>query len=231
MINPQWLSGAYIVENKALDYDADDSFGLTTKPTDIICTPYRQFVSKYPERTSYFQPVIDQLEYVAPAIVGAAPYVIVEGITDYYALKLVQSKTTGVSVMPGCGAGASGPLISWLLGRGERFILVLDDDAAGKAAAKRYSEGWFLAENNVATLGELVPSFAGKKLEGLLSSETKSAIKTALNKNSTPTKKEIGLYLAELYALGQAANGALSDTTQKNLRLVLSSAVERLKLQ
>lgn len=138
MINPQWLSGAYIVENTALDYDSDDSFAFTTKPTNIVCTAYRQFVSQYPERTSYFQPVIDQLEYVAPAIIGSPPYVIVEGITDFYALKLVQDKLAKTSIMPGCGAGSSGALISWLLGRGEKFILVLDDDSAGKAAAKRY---------------------------------------------------------------------------------------------
>jgi predicted ATPase len=60
MINPRWLAGAYLVENKAVDYDSDDSFGLTTKPTNIVCTPYRQFVASYPDRTSYFQPVIRQ---------------------------------------------------------------------------------------------------------------------------------------------------------------------------
>jgi hypothetical protein len=83
MINPRWLSGAFIIENAALDYDSDDAFGLTTKPTNIKATSYRDFVSQYPNRTSYFQPVIEKLEYVSPAVIGNAPFVIVEGITDY----------------------------------------------------------------------------------------------------------------------------------------------------
>jgi hypothetical protein len=231
MINPQWLSGAYIVENKALDYDSDDSFGLTTKPTNIVSTPYRQFVSNYPERTSYFQPVIDQLEYVAPAIVGSAPYIIVEGITDFYALKLVENTSSEISIMPGCGAGSSGPLISWLLGRGEKFILVLDDDKAGNAAATRYANEWLLSENSVATLGQLIPAFSGRKLEGLLSSETTEAIKAALQKTSAPTKKEIGLYLAELYALGNSGAAVLSASTRENLQNVLKEAIKRLAAQ
>lgn len=76
MINPRWLSGAYIVENTALDYDVGDSFGLTTKPTDIKATSYREFVSSYPLRSSYFQPVIEKLEYVTPEI-GKRPAITV----------------------------------------------------------------------------------------------------------------------------------------------------------
>ena len=130
MINPQWLSGAYIIENTALDHDSADAFGLSTRPTNIIATSYKQFVAQSPSRTSYFQPVIEKLEYVTPEIVGSAPYLIIEGISDYYALKLVKeicdSEVT-ISLMPGCGAGASGPLLSLLLGRGEKFIVLLDD--------------------------------------------------------------------------------------------------------
>jgi hypothetical protein len=228
MINPQWLSGAYIVENTALDYDSDDSFGLTTKPTNVVCTPYRKFVSQSPSRSSYFQPVIDQLQYVAPEIIGSAPYIIVEGISDYYALKLVQGDAAPVSIMPGAGAGASGPLISLLLGRGERFILVLDDDRAGKLALRRYVDEWFLSEDFVVTLGQLDSEFSGKRLEGLLSTETKNSIKVALNRTSAPSKKEIGLFLAEMYALGQTES--LSDDTKANLHKVLVKATERLNL-
>ena len=230
MINPQWLSGAYIVENTALDYDSEDSFGLTTRPTNIVCSPYRHFVSQRPNRTSYFQPVIDQLEYVAPAIVGSPPYIIVEGITDFYALKLAQCEQAGVSLMPGCGAGSSGPLISWLLGRGEKFILILDDDKAGRAAAKRYIEEWFLSEDSIATLGQLVASLGGKKLEDLLSPETKMTIGIALGKQGTLSKKEIGLYLAEQSAIG-AHPSFLSSVTREGLLEVVKKASERLAAQ
>jgi hypothetical protein len=77
----------------------------------------------------------------------------------------------------------------------------------------------------------LVPQFAGKKLESLISAETKSAIKAALSKTNMPSKKEIGLYLAELFALGNTDPAALSDTTKRNLREMLIKAGERLDAQ
>jgi hypothetical protein len=132
--------GRFVVTTTAIDHDSDDAFGLTTKPTNIIATNYRQFVANYPTRTSYFQPVIEQLEYITPELIGSPPFLLVEGITDYYALKFVFDKwsTKTFALMPGCGAGASGPQISSMLGRGERFIVLLDDDKAGKQAAQRY---------------------------------------------------------------------------------------------
>src|SRR5438477_9464106 len=82
MINPRWLSGTCIVENTAIDHDSDDAFGLSTKSTDVVATRYRHFVAQYPTRTSYFQPIIEKLLYVTPELLGRAPYLIVEGITD-----------------------------------------------------------------------------------------------------------------------------------------------------
>jgi AAA15 family ATPase/GTPase len=232
MINPRWLSGAYIVENTALDYDSDESFDLTSKPTNILCTPYRQFVSTYPNRSSYFQPVIEQLEYIAPEIIGASPFLIVEGISDYYALRLVQQLSgtlQKISIMPGCGAGASGPLLSWLLGRGERFLLLLDDDTAGRSAAKRYRGEWHLSEELVLTLGEMNSSLKGKKLESLLSDETKAAMKAAtkaeIGKAATMTKKEIGLFLAEACSVGKS--DFLSAATKDRLNSILMFAIRK----
>jgi predicted ATPase len=161
MINPRWLSGAYIVENTALDYDADDAFNLMAKPTNIRATPYRMFVSQYPSRTSYFQPVIEKLEYVTPEVVGNGPFVIVEGISDYYALRLafdMRAKPPRFSLMPGCGSGASGPLLSLLLGRGESFLLLVDDDKAGRKEKVRYQSEWCLRPGQVLTVADLDPT-------------------------------------------------------------------------
>src|SRR4051794_3375524 len=44
-------------------------------PTNVKATPYRHFVSEYPNRTSYFQPVIEKLQYVSPDVVGDTRYV------------------------------------------------------------------------------------------------------------------------------------------------------------
>ncbi len=224
MIDPRWLSGAYIVENTAIDYDTDDTFGLSTKPTNVKATPYRQFVSSYPNRTSYFQPVIEKLGYTAPAILGTSPFAIVEGITDYYALKLVKDQVKAYSrfsILPGDGAGSSGPLVSLLLGRGEKFLLLFDDDKKGKQEAKRYAEQWILPSDCVLTLKDIDSRFDGFQLESLLCDETMSKIKTWLGQAEKPSKKQIGLYLAECCATSSGL-GALGTRSIENLSAVLS---------
>lgn len=224
MINPRWLSGAYIVENTALDYDSGDTFGLTSKPTDIKITKYRDFVSQHPTRSSYFQPVVEKLEYASPEIIGVEPFVIVEGISDYYALRLaaqVGSANLRFRLLPGVGAGSCGPLISLLLGRGDRFIMLLDDDKAGKKEAERYKSEWFLSEDSVFTLAAIDDGFAGKQIEGFLDSETLKIIQDRLRMSGKPSKKQIGWYLAEMCAAG-ADRGCLSSNTLASLTKVLS---------
>lgn len=217
MINPRWLSAAYIVENGAIDYDAVDNFELNTGPTNITATSYRKFVSEHPNRTSYFQPVLEKLEYVTPEIIGSAPYLLVEGITDYYAIRYARERSpknySKFALMPGVGAGASGPLISYLIGRGEQFLVLLDDDEAGRAAASRYRQEWFLPEEAVKTLGDIDVLFKGKRLESLLSSATKAQISSKIGKTSVPSKKEMGFFLAECCAAPNEAIDLSGETT------------------
>jgi len=230
MVNPHWLSGAYIVENTAIDYDAEDIVGLGVRPTNIKATGYRAFVGEHPNRTSYFQPVIEKLEYVVPSLVGAAPFLILEGISDYNAFSLAKidaAELEAFSLMPGGGSGASGPLISLLLGRGERFLVLLDDDAEGRAAAERYRTNWSLSDRQVATLGDLVPEFKGRRLEGLLCSETMELAKVALAMGAKPSKKQIGLYLAEAVAVGKGGAG-VGRQAHTDLRRIMTVAAERI---
>lgn len=226
MINPRWLSAAYIIENSALDYDKADSFDLDTKPTKITATPYRQFVSKFPTRSSYFQPVIEKLEYVSPEVVGAGPYVIIEGISDYYALELARRQRGSklrFNLMPGAGSGASGPLISQMMGQGQRFIVLLDDDREGKAAVLRYRDGWYLDNKTVITLADLNADFKGKALEKILSQETIDAVKASLESTTQPNKKQIGWYLAEACASPSSPTDFLSRETLENLTSILEA--------
>jgi ABC-type Mn2+/Zn2+ transport system ATPase subunit len=222
MIEPRWLSGAYIVENTSIDYDQEDTFGLATKPTNIQATPYRQFVSAYPTRSSYFQPVIEKLGYSSPQILGTAPFVIVEGITDFYALKLAQLKEPKLNrfcLLPGDGAGSSGPLVSLLLGRSEKFCLLFDDDKEGKAQALRFRTNWILDDDAVFTLARVSSDFSGMQLESLLGEETIATIKTALNLTSKPSKQQIGIYLAEACAIQNF--DAFEKTSYERLNIIL----------
>lgn len=230
MINPQWLSGGYIVQNAALDFDSDDSFGLDTKPTEITATRYRDFVSQYPTRSSYFQPVIEKLEYVTPEIVGEEPYLIVEGITDFYALRLTilnNNLNLPFRIMPGTGAGSSGTLISMLLGRGEKFAILLDDDNAGRAAKHKYINEWFLASNQAFTLGDLSNEYSDMQLERLLLQKSVELIKKNLGLHSAPNKKQLGWYLAESCAQTEH-KGYLTKETYDDLAKVLRDVAAKL---
>lgn len=230
MINPRWLSAAFIVENTSIDYDSNDSFELNSKPTDVIATPYRHFVSQSPTRASYFQPIVEKLEYVSPEIVGSSPYLLVEGITDYYALKYVANfsggRFDGFRIMPGTGAGASGPLISYMIGRGDRFIVVLDDDKPGRRAEDTYTENYFLSSGTALTIGKINARFQNMRLEGLIDNDTNELVKQHFSTNKSPTKKQIGLYLSEFCATEM--KGALSNMSFDNILAVLDYARERL---
>lgn len=224
MINPQWLGAAYIVENAALDYDKADGFGLDTKPTNVSATPYRQFVSSFPTRSSYFQPVIEKLEYVPPAIIGTDPYLIVEGISDFYALTLAKrllGMTYSFSITPGAGSGASGPVISLLLGQGQRFALLLDDDAEGKKAAKKYKEDWFLDDASVSTLADVNSQFSGMALEKLLGEETVAHIQNYLQLSDKPSKRQVGWYFAEVCGADELVADSLPAGALARFRQVL----------
>lgn len=225
MVNPRWLSGAYIVENTALDYDTSDSFGLSTNPTNVQATKYRQFVSQFPTRSSYFQPVIEKLEYVSPEILGSEPFVVVEGISDYYALKLAENVLRlkiEYRLMPGVGSGASGPLISQMLGRGERFVILLDDDKAGRREVERYKTEWYLNSDVVFTLAQVDEEFLGARLEGLLGKESIDLIKDQLKIQSEPTKRQVGWYLAEACANHDFAVNSLAPEAWIRLSKVLN---------
>lgn len=224
MINPQWLGSAYIVENAALDYDSSDNFGLDTKATNITITPYRQFVSKFSTRTSYFQPVIEKLEYIVPEIVGSNPFLIVEGISDYYAIilaKKISGKNYKFNILPGTGSGASGTLISQFLGQGYKFALLLDDDSEGNKAAKRYINDWYLDEERILTLKNIDNNFSGKALEKLFDNDTITFIKQYLQLKTKPSKKQIGWYLAEACARTDGFSDMLSVETLKDLIKIL----------
>lgn len=216
MINPKWLGAAYIIENAALDYDRSENFGLDTKPTNISATPYRRFVSDYPSRSSYFQPVIERLDYVPPDLVGRGPYLVVEGISDYYALELTRkhmNREVGFFIMPGVGSGASDPVISQLMGQGQNFLILLDDDAEGIKAAKRYRDHWYLTTDSVTTLASVDAEFSGLALEKILTSEDIEIIKKGLAISSKPSKKQIGWYLAEACARFPNDTDSLSPET------------------
>lgn len=234
MIEVEWLSGAYIVENDAIDYERDVGVAdFTVVPTNIRVTPYRRFVDRYPNRTSYFQPIAEKLQHSSPAVAPDRPALIVEGPSDFYALSYAGAqgkRKLPFDIIPAESADKCGPLIGWYLGRGLNFVVMLDDDSAGSQAKARYISTWSLAPSQVVTLGDLDPALKGKTIEGTLSPATRSQIAAHFGQvaGSSLTKKLIAAYFAEAAALGK--KGWLSADTEKTLADLLKSAQKNLGL-
>ena len=219
MINPLWLSGAYIIENKAIDYDnLEEISELSSRQTKISAISYRSFVSQFPERVSYYQPILEKLGYINPKLMPTKPVVITEGISDFHAFSTIcksELKKAKFEFVPGLGAGASGPLISFLIASGKPFLVLLDDDTAGRKEAKSYKEKWFLDGSVVKVLSDLNPDLKNKKLETLISKETHKNICAYFGKSGeTASKKEIGIYFSEKSFTGLPKTGR-SDETKK----------------
>lgn len=201
MVNPLWLEKAYIVQNKATDYDNEDqvdSFSL--RKTEISAIKYRTFVGTYPTKTTYFQPVLDALEVTFSPLVSSSNGLIVEGKNDYYAIKYLRGavgKPDFPRIFPGTGAGNASDLISLFRGWGVKFRVLLDDDKAGKAAKKRYMDEFLLSENEVRTLGEIDKSFAGKTFENVYQSDVLKAVSKTFG-TAEPSKQQFALHFQEL---------------------------------
>ena len=227
MINPIWLAGAYIVNNEAIDYEGElGGADFSVLPTLITATSYRRFVGENGSRVSYFQPVLEKLMYLEPAIAASGPQILVEGPSDFYALEYTRKRRfpdSKITIVPGGGAGHLDPLISIAMSRGYRFVILLDGDEEGKKSRNRYIERWSLPETDIVMLSDIFPSIKNCEIEKLISEVDRSTIKSEFGSSG---KKQLQLYLAEAHF---KEGDILDDTTVDNFRTIIDRCIERLE--
>jgi predicted ATP-dependent endonuclease of OLD family len=203
MINPAWLEMTYIIENEAVQYDEGEFESSLKKNTEVRAVPYKQFVTTYPDKKSYFQPILDKLDYSPSKLEFVNDAVFVEGKSDFYILRYF-SELLGVKpaidFMPGTGAHDLGPLIALYLGWGKNFVVMLDADAAGKTAKQRYQDDYFLEDSLLCTLADLLPAAGTKGIESLLSDAAKDLVRVHYKLAKAATKKDITRFFQEAYA-------------------------------
>ena len=230
MIEPRWLEGAFIVFNDAIDYDDPGSDSHRASATRIHVKKYREFVSQNSSKLTYFQPILDKLDYAPGKLEFGAESVFVEGKNDFYMLgyfkDIIFEGKKDLSILPSSGANDLGPLISLYLGWAKKFIVLLDDDKAGRAACDRYRLEWLLSEKTVITLADVLPGLANKAIERVLSPAAHTLIATELGKD-TASKKDIGRFFQEKYAQGKVVK--FDAETLKLVRTLLDSCVAKLK--
>lgn len=163
LIHPNWLSGAYIIRNKNLDYD--DEINFDAKKTDVEAVQYRKFASQNPEQRTYFQPILDALEY-QPGLLEQVPEIIItEGKNDYYTFRYINEvildhEFKNLNFYPGAGADKNQNIISLYLAWNRKFKILLDGDDHGVAAKERYlNEFGPLINDKVITLKDINKAF------------------------------------------------------------------------
>ncbi len=235
MINPRWLENTYIVSNGSL-YDNDKSmYEYSSRDADIQITPYREFVSHHPTKTNYFQPILDTLEHAPSSLERISDAVFVEGKNDFYMLKyfneVILRNHETFSIIPGTGAGGFDALIGLYLGWGKKFILLLDDDNAGRMSKAGYIREWQPQEFLVLTLRDISQDWAGLEMDRLLSEPDVENIRADFypDKKGRPSKKEICRALQEKLSREDASN--ISEETIASFRRLLDTLKDRLNGQ
>jgi len=141
LINPKFLSGAYIIKNKAINYENEESFKQTR--TDIKAILYKNFVSEYPKEKDYFQPILDSIHYCPSELEQVPEIVCVEGKNDYYTFNFIQNRffkkeKYNLHFYPGAGVGCYDELFRNYLAWAKFFIALFDADKQGKKEQARY---------------------------------------------------------------------------------------------
>ena len=220
LINPDWLSSTYVCINESLSEttlagDFDES------NTAIFAEKYYSYVGKgySSDKISYFQPILDKLDY-KPSIVEPIPdIVIIEGKNDWYTFKYfsqISNKDPKINFYPGAGATNLYDIIRLYLAWGKNFLVILDGDETGKLYKTKYTNTFGkLIENKIFTLYDIFQSefeaedliidddkkniiceIFGEEVYDNLNKNLKETLNKAINELLIKNKK---LYLPESY--------------------------------
>lgn len=203
LIEPKWLGGAFIIKNNTLNYDNEEDFN--SEETNICTIPYRQFVANNPRDTTYFQPILDKLEY-QPSLLEDVPNIAIgEGKSDYYTFKYIkevifEDETNGINFYPGNGVDKLENIFRLYLAWGRDFVGIFDGDGAGKRAKGNYIKkiGPEI-ENKLFTLKELDSSWDNFSTETLFTDDEKKLIINTVFGTEEYNKSKFNNAIQQLY--------------------------------
>ncbi len=222
LINPKWLSGTYIVKNKAVDYENIDS---NLSNTDVEAIIYKQFVVKHPDQKTYFQPILDAIDYSPSNLEEVPNIVLTEGKNDYYTFKyfseiILKDNNYNIAFYPGNSANRNNQIIAMYLAWAREFTILLDGDSAGVKAKDGYlKEFGKILSDKIITLKDIDESytFATEELftkeEQMLMINSWDPEATSFNKSKFNTAIQ-NLYINEVVI-------SVSETTKQKFIKIL----------
>lgn len=224
MINPDWLEGTYVVKNEGLDYDSEDDY--SARNTQVTLTKYREFAAKHPNQTTYFQPILDVLDFKPGRLDNVPNVVMSEGKNDYYTIKYFMDKilkgSKKLHVTPGTGSGSLDTVIRLYVAWGRRFIVLLDSDMEGINQKRRYNDLFgAVVSNSIFTLADVDVTWANIEMEQLISDDERLQIQSAAYPGAARyNKTHFNRAVQELYLTDRTV--AISDETKTKFAKILS---------
>lgn len=220
LINPKWLENAFIVTNDAL-LNAEEFSNL--KCTNIKVQRYRKFVDEHPQEVSYFQPILDVLEYAPSDLDTCKSGIILEGKYDYYTLNYLFSiilNKEDIRLIPGMSCSNADTLISLYTGWGKDFFVFLDSDDGGKTSKKRYQEIFGnIVKDRIFSYQDIDNNWTKKNMESIISNSDKLKIQQSVFPDMKKySKKSYNKAIQELYMNSEKV--ALSKETLDNVEKV-----------
>lgn len=233
LINPTWLEGTYVVKNDGLDYDQEVDF-YTARDTVVRLEKYRSFAGRHPDQTTYFQPILDVLDFSPSKLENIPDVVMVEGKNDFYTLKYLHEVVTGSSqplnLMPGGGAGSLDDVIRLYIAWGRNFIVLLDGDREGTAQKKRYANLFGpLLDNRIFLLADVDQAWDKWGMEKIIESQDRDLLQGSVYPSNSIYKKDLfNRAVQELYLTKKKVQ--LSSTTLARVGLLLRFCTTKLKI-
>lgn len=231
MIEPKWLEQTFIVTNRA-DSPSEsvlDGVSLSDESLDIKATRYRQFVSKYPSQTSYFQPVLDRLQVVPSRFDFDRPSVVLEGKSDYYIIRYLSDcvGADDMGLIPAFGAsGSFDALVSLSIGWNLSLVFLWDGDPEGKSGRDKAMSEFGLSSDIALTIDEVCPGVL--EIEDFFDEESRQEIARLIQLGDAKklNKKQLFKFCQESLASGHTHD--LGGEFQKRGRQLLEGLNERL---
>lgn len=242
LINPEWLIGAYICINENLSSEVLEGSLNLEDQAKITAVKYYTYVGKGlgSDNVSYFQPILDRLDY-QPSIVEPIPnIVILEGKNDWYTLRyfedIILKRKDKSNFYPGGGRDKLGEIIRLYLAWGKKFIVLLDGDDGIKSQTQYIKEFGEFVKDRIFTIKDaLNKTVAVESLIGVMDQRElydtvfgKGSYNECKKKNSKKIKENLNYALNQLQL--QKKEVSLNKTTQDNFTKLLDFANEKLKL-
>ncbi|MDQ5824041.1 MAG: ATP-binding protein [Chloroflexota bacterium] len=231
MINPDWLEGTFVVRNEGLDYESEDDTYNAGK-TLITLEKYRNFAAQHPDQSTYFQPILDVLDYSPGRLENIPSVVMLEGKNDFFTLNYFQNivldRQNLLNLLPGGGSGTLDDLIRLYIGWGRQFIVLLDADNEGKNQKNRYSNLFgVLVQDRIFSLDDIEPAWRKKGMEFLIDETDRITIQNSAYPSTAKfNKTHFNRAVQELYLTNQHLS--LSATTKSNMERILDFCAGKL---